>query len=195
MLKVANRSFSIEESSPARCVSEREKGGGFAARESRTVGSGAPLVTFPATGKSPGCRAWLCHALAERLHSGSQELPPLQNPPGSEGRSPLPLRLWEIKQPAQREKRKIPCGGGKKKTCRKCRQQAKKFHLSVDKKSWKYYNNFCYGLIRRDKSVPERPASGGAGGVNLCCGRAEAKLPQRMGSYHYWERKLPCSLI
>ena len=54
--------------------------------------------------------------------------------------------------------------------------------MSVDKKSWKYYNNFCYGLIRRDKSVPERPASGGAGGVNLCCGRAEAKLPQRMGS-------------
>ena len=54
--------------------------------------------------------------------------------------------------------------------------------MSVDKKSWKYYNNFCYGLIRRDKSVPERPASGGAGGVNLCCGRAEAKLPQRMGN-------------
>ena len=107
--------------------------------------------------------------------------------PGSEG--------VEIKQPAQREKRKIPLRAGKEKTCRKCRQQAKKFHLSVDKKSWKYYNNFCYGLIRRDKSVPERPASGGAGGVNLCCGRAEAKLPQRMGSYHYWERKLPCSLI
>ena len=170
----------MTESSPARCVSEREKGGGFAARESRTVGSGAPLVTFPATGKSPGCRA-------ERLHSGSQELPALQNPPGSEG--------VEIKQPAQREKRKIPLRAGKKKTCRKCRQQAKKFHLSVDKKSWKYYNEFCYGLIRRDKSVPERPASGGAGGINLCCGRAEAKLPQRMGSYHYWERKLPCSLI
>ena len=37
-------------------------------------------------------------------------------------------------------------------------------------------------MIRRDKSVPERPASGGAGGINLCCDRAEAKLPQRMGS-------------
>ena len=69
-LKVANRSGLVAEGSPARCVSEREKGGGFAARESRTVGSGAPLVTFPATGKSPGCRAWLCHALAERLHQG-----------------------------------------------------------------------------------------------------------------------------
>ena len=125
-------------------------------------------------------------ALGE-CRGGVSPLASQRSSPGSEG--------VEIKQPAQREKRKIPCGGGKKKTCRKCRQQAKKFHLSVDKKSWKYYNNFCYGLIRRDKSVPERPASGGAGGVNLCCGRAEAKLPQRMGSYHYWERKLPCSLI
>ena len=124
--------------------------------------------------------------LGER-RGGASPLASQRSSPGSEG--------VEIKQPAQREKRKIPLRAGKEKTCRKCRQQAKNFHLSVDKKSWKYYNNFCYGLIRRDKSVPERPASGGAGGVNLCCGRAEAKLPQRMGSYHYWERKLPCSLI
>ena len=34
---------------------------------------GAPLVTFPATGKSPGCRA-------ERLHQEAQELPAPQNP-------------------------------------------------------------------------------------------------------------------
>ena len=53
-LKVANRSIFVAQTSPARCVSEREKGGDFALRESRTVGSGAPLVTFPATGKSPG---------------------------------------------------------------------------------------------------------------------------------------------
>ena len=125
-------------------------------------------------------------ALGE-CRGGVSPLASQRSSPGSEG--------VEIKQPAQREKRKIPLRAGKEKTCRKCRQQAKNFHLSVDKKSWKYYNNFCYGLIRRDKSVPERPASGGAGGVNLCCGRAEAKLPQRMGSYHYWERKLPCSLI
>ena len=32
---------------------------------------GAPLVTFPATGKSPGCRAWQSHALAERLQVGA----------------------------------------------------------------------------------------------------------------------------
>ena len=44
---------------------------------------GAPLVTFPATGKSPGCRA-------ERLHQGSLGLPAPQKPPGSEGRSALP---------------------------------------------------------------------------------------------------------
>ena len=36
---------------------------------------GAPLVTFPATGKSPGCRA-------ERLHQGSLGLPAPQKPPG-----------------------------------------------------------------------------------------------------------------
>ena len=74
-LKVANRSGSEVEGSPARAEaqrSEREKGGDFAPRESRTVGSGAPLVTFPATGKSPGCRTWLCHALAERLHHGEE---------------------------------------------------------------------------------------------------------------------------
>ena len=29
-----------------------------------------PLVTFVVKRKSPGCRAWLCHALAERLHQG-----------------------------------------------------------------------------------------------------------------------------
>ena len=37
---------------------------------SRGAALGAPLVTFPATGKSPGCRAWQSHALAERLHQG-----------------------------------------------------------------------------------------------------------------------------
>ena len=42
---------------------------------------GAPLVTFPASGKSPGCRA-------ERLHQGSLGLPAPQNPRGA-GRSAL----------------------------------------------------------------------------------------------------------
>ena len=117
-LKVANRSELVVEGSPARCVSEREKGGDFALRESRTVGSGAPLVTFPATGKSPGCRAWLCHALAERLHSGSQELTALQNPPGGGGAKPLAKkssRRGRLSNLHKEKSEKSPCGQGRKK--------------------------------------------------------------------------------
>ena len=55
-LKVANPSASVAETSPARCVSEREKGGDFALRESRTVGSGTPLVPFVVKRKEPGAR-------------------------------------------------------------------------------------------------------------------------------------------
>ena len=55
-LKVANPSASVAETSPARCVSEREKGGDFALRESRTVGSGTPLVPFVVKRKEP--RVW-----------------------------------------------------------------------------------------------------------------------------------------
>ena len=53
-LKVANRSIFLAEGSPARCVSERKKGGNYALAGSRGAALGAPLVTFPATGKSPG---------------------------------------------------------------------------------------------------------------------------------------------
>ena len=111
MLKVANRSFSVAGGSPARCVSEREKGGGFAAREPRTVGSGAPLVTFPATGKSPGCRA-------ERLHSGSQELTALQNPPGGGGAKPLAKessRRGRLSNLHKEKSEKSPAEEGRKK--------------------------------------------------------------------------------
>ena len=73
-LKVANPAASVAQTSPARCVSEREKGGDFALRESRTVGSGTPLVTFVVKRKSPGCRA-------ERLHWRSRGHPPPQNLP------------------------------------------------------------------------------------------------------------------
>ena len=45
-----------------------KEGEGSAPRESRTVGSGAPLVTFPATGKSPGCRAERLHIRGGRGH-------------------------------------------------------------------------------------------------------------------------------
>ena len=87
-LKVANRSGSEVEGSPARAEaqrSEREKGGDFAPRESRTVGSGAPLVTFPATGKSPGVGG------AERPPQGrsaEEGLPSSQRGRGRAQRSP-----------------------------------------------------------------------------------------------------------
>ena len=95
-LKVANPARLVAEGSPARAGaqrSEREKGGDFAPRESRTVGSGAPLVTFPATGKSPGCRA-------ERLHQGSQGLPAPHKLPGRGAERPLMGRSAEDGAPA-----------------------------------------------------------------------------------------------
>ena len=44
----------VVEGSPARCVSERSKGGDYAPGDSKGHTLGAPLVTFPASGKSPG---------------------------------------------------------------------------------------------------------------------------------------------
>ena len=87
-LKVANPARLVAEGSPARAGaqrSEREKGGDFAPRESRTVGSGAPLVTFPATGKSPGVGG------AERPPQGrsaEEGLPSSQRGRGRAQRSP-----------------------------------------------------------------------------------------------------------
>ena len=80
-LKVANRSIFVAQTSPARCVSEREKGGGPALRESRTVGSGTPLVTFVVKRKSPGCRA-------ERLHWRSRDFRPCKISPGCGAQRP-----------------------------------------------------------------------------------------------------------
>ena len=54
---------------------------------------GAPLVTFPATGKSPGCRA-------ERLHQGSQGLPAPHKLPGRGAERPLMGRSAEDGAPA-----------------------------------------------------------------------------------------------
>ena len=56
-LKVANRSGLVAEGSPARAGaerSEREKGGNYALGIPKGAALGAPLVTFSATGKSPG---------------------------------------------------------------------------------------------------------------------------------------------
>ena len=76
--------------------SEREKGGNPALRESRTVGSGTPLVTFVVKRKSPGCRA-------ERLHQEAQELPAPQKISGCRAerlyigrcRDPRPCKNFE----------------------------------------------------------------------------------------------------
>ena len=62
---------------------------------SRGAALGAPLVTFPATGKSPGCRAWLCHALAERPHTVGRRGPrPCSSSPGG---TQYPLHLYPEK--------------------------------------------------------------------------------------------------
>ena len=56
---------------------------------SRGAAPGAPLVTFPATGKSPGCRA-------ERLHQGTLGLPAPHKVGRGAGRSARSLRVWEL---------------------------------------------------------------------------------------------------
>ena len=79
-LKVANRSIFVAETLSRGCGNRR----GSEASPSGVQGCspGAPLVTFPATGKSPGCRAWQGHALAERLHIvGRRGYQPLQKAP------------------------------------------------------------------------------------------------------------------
>ncbi len=68
--------------------SEREKGGNPALRESRTVGSGTPLVTFVVKRKSPGCRA-------ERLHWRSRDFRPCKIPRGGGAERPLMGRSAE----------------------------------------------------------------------------------------------------
>ncbi len=75
---------------------------------------GAPLVTFPATGKSPGCRAerlhrgcWGCQprknsrarggAPAHRESAEDGRSPPSHRPAGAVGRSPTPSPPQQIK--------------------------------------------------------------------------------------------------
>ena len=50
-LKVANRSFSVAQTSPARCVSEREKGGNFAPEDSKGRSPWRAFGDFPRDGK------------------------------------------------------------------------------------------------------------------------------------------------
>ena len=72
-----------------------------------------PLVTFVVKRKSPGCRAWQSHALAERLQVGAGTAVP-QKPPGRGAERPPsgavgakpPKKLPGVHPPAvEREKR------------------------------------------------------------------------------------------
>ena len=64
----------VVEGSPARCVSERSKGGDYAPGDSKGHTLGAPLVTFPASGKSPGVEGR--SSLLVRAGAKSDDLPP-----------------------------------------------------------------------------------------------------------------------
>ena len=82
---------------PARREPERSaasaKRAGTSYQGSRGAAPGAPLVTFPATGKSPGCRA-------ERLHiRGGRGHRPRIKPPGVWGGAPIHGRGAEGRQP------------------------------------------------------------------------------------------------
>ena len=103
-LKVANRSGLVAEGSPARAGaerSEREKGGNYALGIPKGAALGAPLVTFSATGKSPGVEGRSALSMGV---VGAQ--PPLGAERGAksddlllEGRSPSSHR-WVLGLPA-----------------------------------------------------------------------------------------------
>ena len=86
-LKVANRSGLVAEGSPARCVSERSKGGDSALGGiPKGAALGAPLVTFPAAGKSPGVEGRSALPMGRSAEDGAQPLLALG---AQRGRSPL----------------------------------------------------------------------------------------------------------
>ena len=101
---MANRSELEAEGSPARAGaerSEREKGGNYALGIPKGAALGAPLVTFSATGKSPGVEGRSALPMGV---VGAQ--PPLGEERGAksdnllpEGRSPSSHR-WELGLPA-----------------------------------------------------------------------------------------------
>ena len=55
----------------------------------RGIPPDTPLVTFVVKRKSPGCRAWQGHALAERLHWRSRDFRPCKIPRGGGAEHPL----------------------------------------------------------------------------------------------------------
>ena len=77
---MANRAEFVAEGSPARCVASAKRAETPHRGIPKGAALGAPLVTFPASGKSPGCRAWQSHALAERLQVGAGTTSPAKAP-------------------------------------------------------------------------------------------------------------------
>ena len=99
-LKVANRSGSEVEGSPARAGaerSEREKGGNYALGIPKGAALGAPLVTFSATGKSPGVEGRSALPMGRSAEDGAQPLLALG---AQRGRSAP--RKWTRRGPLQR---------------------------------------------------------------------------------------------
>ena len=85
-LKVANRSLFVVQALSRGCgLPQGERSVPLRGIPKGTA-LGAPLVTFPATGKSPGCRA-------ERLQVGAGTAVP-QKPPGWRGGAPSSRGLW-----------------------------------------------------------------------------------------------------
>ena len=82
-LKVANRSGLVAEGSPARCEASAKRAATTHRGIPKGAALGAPLVTFPATGKSPGCRAERLLVGAGATSRGYQP----RKSPGVEGRS------------------------------------------------------------------------------------------------------------
>ena len=81
---MANRSIFVAESSPGASVSAAPKRAEILHRGiPKGAALGAPLVTFPATGKSPGCRAERLLVGAGATSRGYQP----RKSPGVEGRS------------------------------------------------------------------------------------------------------------
>ena len=83
-------------------------------RGSRSAALGAPLVTFVVKRKSPGCRAWQGHALAERPHIVGRRGPrPCKAPEGD--RSPpstyTPKRTKSCTPTCNRQGKNLPSAG------------------------------------------------------------------------------------
>ena len=84
--KVANRSGLVAEGSPARCAASAKRAVTTHRGIPKGAALGAPLVTFPATGKSPGVEGRSALPMGRSAEDGAQPLLALG---AQRGRSPL----------------------------------------------------------------------------------------------------------